>query len=209
VLYLGIATTSLLVLGPTGSTSSTGQAAPLAELLAIGIGGKVQAIAAAAAVLLTVGTMNAYYAGAAKLGAALGRDQALPAWLARGSSAGEVPRRSLAVVSGTSAVALGAVAAVGVGPRPLVLLTTGSFVLVYLLGTAAAIRLLPKRSWSRRAAVVAFASSLFLLAATGVYLLWTLLVAVGALAYLRWRRLPGDRQRNHASDELAGLESHL
>jgi amino acid efflux transporter len=209
VLYLGIAATSLLVLGPTGSTSSTGQAAPLAELLAIGIGGKVQAIAAAAAVLLTVGTMNAYYAGAAKLGAALGRDQALPAWLARGSSAGEVPRRSLAVVSGTSAVALAAVAVVGVGPRPLVLLTTGSFVLVYLLGTAAAIRLLPKRSWSRRAAVVAFASSLFLLAATGVYLLWTLLVAVGALAYLRWRRLPGDRQRNHASDELAGLESHL
>jgi amino acid efflux transporter len=61
--------------------------------------GDVHLLAAAAAILLTLGAMNAYYAGAAKLGAALGRDGALPGWLARGSSAGEVPRRSLAVVS--------------------------------------------------------------------------------------------------------------
>ena len=59
---------------------------------------KPAALAAAAALLLTFGTMNAYYAGAAKLGAALGRDGALPAWLAAGASAGEVPRRSLAVI---------------------------------------------------------------------------------------------------------------
>jgi amino acid efflux transporter len=52
--------------------------------------------------------MNAYFAGAAKLGAALGRDGALPAWLARGDSAGEAPRRSLAVVSGLSGLALAA-----------------------------------------------------------------------------------------------------
>ena len=51
------------------------------------------------AVLLTIGAMNAYFAGAAKLGAALGRDGALPVWFARGSAAGEIPRRSLVVVS--------------------------------------------------------------------------------------------------------------
>jgi amino acid efflux transporter len=43
--------------------------------------------------------VNAYFAGAAKLGAALGRDGALPAWLAQGSSAGDVPRHGLAVVA--------------------------------------------------------------------------------------------------------------
>ena len=94
LLYLGVAAASVLVLGPaTGSTE-----APLAELLAIGVGGPVRAITAFVAVLLTLGAMNAYFAGTAKLGAALGRDGALPEWFARGSEAGEVPRRSLAVV---------------------------------------------------------------------------------------------------------------
>jgi len=181
VLYLGVAAASILVLG--GSAGRT--PAPLAELLAIGVGGEVRVIAAVAALLLTLGAVNAYFAGAAKLGAALGRDGALPAWFARGSSAGEVPRRSLAVVSGASLLALAAVAGTGVGPKPLALLTTGSLVLVYVLGMAAAVRLLPRHSWSRRAAVVAFAAVVVLLFMTGWYVLWTLLIALAALAYER------------------------
>jgi amino acid efflux transporter len=184
VLYLGIATTTVLVLGPAAESST----APLADLLAIGIGSSVRMVAAAAAVLLTLGVMNAYWAGAAKLGAALGRDGALPAWLAQGSSAGEVPLRSLAVVSGLSAISLGIVAATGVGARPLVLLTTGSFVLVYVLSTAAAVRLLPRGSWARRSAGLAFVAVVVLLVMTGVYLVWTAAVALAALAYLRWGR---------------------
>jgi amino acid efflux transporter len=184
LLYLGVAAASLLVLGAaTGSTQ-----APLAELLAIGVGGEVRVVAAIASLLLTLGAMNAYFAGAAKLGAALGRDGALPAWFARGHSAGEVPRRSLAVVSGLSGLALTVVAAAGVGARPLVLLTTGSFVLVYLLGAAAAVRLLPRGTWSHRASITALSAVLVLLVMTGVYVLWALAVAVAALAYERRRR---------------------
>jgi hypothetical protein len=186
VLYLGIAGATVLVLGPAASDSS----APLADLLAIGVGGPARVLAALAAVLLTLGTMNAYYAGAAKLGAALGRDGALPAWLAVGSQAGEVPRRSLAVVSGSAAVALVAVTAAGVGVRPLVLLTTGCFVLVYALGTAAAIRLLPPGGAARRMAFVAVIAVAALLAATGGYLLWPLVLAAAALGY---QRLAGAR----------------
>jgi len=204
VLYLGVAAVSLLVLGPaTGSTE-----APLAELLAIGIGGEVRVLTAVAAVLLTFGAMNAYFAGAAKLGAALGRDGALPPWFARGSSAGEVPRRSLAVVSGMASAALAVVAVAGVGPRASVLLTTGSLVLVYVLGTAAAIRLLPRDTWSRRAAIVAFAAVVVLLLMTGLYLLWTLAIALAAVAYERRRRArslsDADDPRTHA--ERAILE---
>ena len=195
VLYLGVAAATVLVLGSAAGTSS----APLADLLAIGAigaGGRAggagggaadaaRALAALAAVLLTLGTMNAYYAGAAKLGAALGRDGALPAWLAAGSEAGEVPRRSLAVLSGSAAVSLAAVTLAGVGVRPLVLLTTGCFVLVYALGTAAAIRLLPKGSTARRMAFVALVAVAGLLAATGGYLLWPLALAAVALGYQR------------------------
>jgi amino acid transporter len=156
------------VLGPATATTE----APLAELLAIGVGGQVRVLTAAAALLLTLGAMNAYFAGSAKLGAALARDGALPAWFARGSSAGEVPRRSLAVIATLSGASLVVAGAFGVSTRSIVLLTTGSFVLVYVLGTAAAVKLLPRRTWSRRAAVVALASSLALLVMAGPYLLW-------------------------------------
>jgi amino acid efflux transporter len=181
VLYLAIAATSFLVLGPkTGATE-----APLSELLAIGVGGPVRVITAAIAILLTLGAMNAYFAGAAKLGAALGRDGALPVWFARGSEVGQVPRRSLMVVAALASVALGIFAVTGAGARASVLLTTGSFVLVYILGTAAAIKLLPRASWPRRAAIVAFGSVVVLLFITGLYVLFTLVVAGAALLYNR------------------------
>lgn len=199
VLYLAVAGASVLVLGPaTGSTQ-----APLAELLAVGLGGPVRAITAIAAVMLTLGAMNAYLAGSAKLGAALGRDGSLPAWFARGSSAGEVPRRSLAVVAGLSFLTLAAVMLTGVGIHASILLTTGSFVLVYVLGTAAAIRLLPRRSWSRRAAFVSCAASLALLVVTGWYVLGTMAVAALALLYY-WRR-----HRGRAGAEPETVEPRL
>jgi amino acid efflux transporter len=184
VLYLGIAAASILVLGPAISTTN----APLAELLAIGVGGQVRTIAAGAALLLTLGTMNAYYAGAAKLGAALGRDGALPAWFGRGAAPGSVPRRSLLVVALLGAVSLAVVAATGTGTKALVLLTSGCFVLVYLMGSAAAIKLLPRRTLARWCAVVALASSVGLMLVTGWYVLGTLVIAAGALIYAGRRR---------------------
>ena len=181
VLYMAVAFASIFVLG-----SSAGKiGAPLAEMLAIGTGGNVRILVAVVAVFLTLGTMNAYFAGAAKLGAALGRDGALPAWLASGSKAGEVPRRSLAVVSGLSCLSVVSVVLCKVGASPLVLLTTGCFVTVYVLGTASALRLLPKGSNARKLALVALLAVLGLLAMTGWYLLWPLILAMGALLYMR------------------------
>lgn len=176
LLYLAVAATSQLVL-PEPSE------APLGDLLALGFGHGARALTAVVALLLTAGAMNAYFAGAARLGAALGRDGALPAWFARGADAGQVPRRSLAVVAALAAVTLAVAAATGLGARPLMLLTTGSFVVVYLLGTAAAVKLFPRGSAARRTAAVALVSVVGLLALTGRYVLWTALVAAAALAY--------------------------
>lgn len=187
VLYMAVAAASVLVLGPAAGAST----APLAQLLATGVGGKAQALTAVAALLLTLGTMNAYFAGAAKLGAALGRDGALPPWLARGSLAGDVPRRSLAVVFALAAGMLILVAASGIGTKSLVLMTTGSLVAIYVLGTAAALRLLPRGSAAHRCAAVAFVAVVGLLALTGWYLLWPLAIAACALGYLRLRERGG------------------
>jgi amino acid efflux transporter len=183
-LYLAVALAGVLVLGPAAGRST----APLAELLVLGIGGNIRVLAAGAALLLTLGTMNAYFAGAAKLGAALGRDGALPSWLAAGSLAGDVPRRSLAVVSVLAALGMIAVTAAGVGAKPLVLLTTGSFVTVYALGCAAALRLLPRGSAAYRCAQVALVCVVGLCAATGWFLLWPLVMSGCALLYLRLNR---------------------
>ncbi|MFI7638837.1 APC family permease [Nonomuraea sp. NPDC049400] len=203
VLYLLVAFATLTVLGAGAATTD----APLGELMARGLGGGARWLAAGAALLLTLGAMNAYYAGAAKLGAALGRDGALPGVLARGSVAGEVPRRSLAVNSALSFAALAVVVAVGVGPEPLVLLTTGSFVAVYAYGVAAAIKLLPRRSKGRAAAMPALIAVVALLLMSGVYLLWPVAVTGAALLYLRLnrRRRPAAGERRPEDVRLERL----
>jgi amino acid efflux transporter len=180
-LYLAVAFATVTVLGSAAARSQ----APLADLMARGMGSNSRVLAAVVALLLTFGTMNAYFAGAAKLGAALGRDGALPSWMARGSVAGEVPRRSLAVVSVLSFSALLLVAGCGVGVGPLVLLTTALLVSVYAVGVAASLRLLPRGSRSHTAAVVALVAVGLLLAMSGVYLVLPLLLLAAAALYVR------------------------
>ncbi|HEY6517190.1 MAG TPA: amino acid permease [Steroidobacteraceae bacterium] len=184
VLYFAVAAATILVLG-MGAAST---AAPLALLLAVGIGGPVKMLAAIAALLLTAGTMNAYFAGAAKLGAALGRDGALPDWFAHGSEAGGIPRRALLSLAGLTLIVLIATAAARVHVEALVLMTTGAFVIVYILGTAAALRLLEAGSWARRAALLALIFDILLLATTRLYLLWSAGIATCAVIYLYLKR---------------------
>jgi amino acid efflux transporter len=171
VLYLAVAVTSVLVLGP----ALGGSAAPLADLLAVGVGGPVREITAVVAVLLTVGAVNAYLAGASRLGVALARDGALPVRLVG------TQKRSLSFVTvgGLASVLL------PIDLHTSMLLVTGCFTLVYVLGTAAALRLLPP-GWARRGAAVAFVAVAGLLVLTGPPALWSLLVAAGAVAYQTW-----------------------
>jgi amino acid efflux transporter len=179
VLYLGVVVASLMVLGAqTGSSQ-----APLADLLAIGLGEPARWVTTVIALLLTVGAMNAYFAGAAKLGAALGRDRALPAWFGQGSRKGEVPARSLAVITGLAVVSLSVTAVAEVDLQASVLLVTGSFTLVYVLGTAAAVRLLPRGTWAHAAAVLSLVSVCGLLLLTGRHVIWGVGVAAAALGY--------------------------
>lgn len=178
VLYLGVAFATVAVLGPGTSK------APLSDLLVLGFGEPARGVTTVIAVLLSLGAMNAYFAGSARLGAALGRDGSLPVWFARGSSAGEVPRRSLLVVAGGSFATLLVVTITGVAVERTMFLVTGAFAIVYVVGTAAALRLLPRGTWVHRGALVAFVSSLALLALTARYLLPQLLVAAAAVVWM-------------------------
>ncbi|MGW5241201.1 amino acid permease [Monashia sp. NPDC004114] len=178
-LYLGLATTSILVLGPAAGRSQ----APLSDLMAIALGEQARVVTAVVAVLLTMGAMNAYYAGGSRLGAALARDGALPVWLAKGSGVGQVPRRSIALITVSSSLSLVAAAKLDLGMTPLMLLATGCFTLVYVLGTAAAVRLLPRGGRAWWVAVVAFTSVTALLVVNGVHALWALGLVALSLGY--------------------------
>ncbi|HCB06076.1 MAG TPA: amino acid permease [Nocardioides bacterium] len=185
VLYLGVAFATVAVLGDQPGT------APLSDLLVLGFGEAARPVITVVAVLLSVGAINAYFAGGARLGAALARDGSLPVWLARGSTAGEVPRRSLAVVTLGALASLTVITVGGLSLSAPLLMTTGTFTLVYAFGTAAALRLLPRGSWVRRGAAVGFLATLGLLVLTGTHLLGPILIAAGALL---WTAVRGRRE---------------
>lgn len=178
VLYLGLAATTVLVLGPAAATSN----APLSDLMALAIGDGARLATAGVAVLLSIGAMNAYFAGSAKLGSALGRDGALPSWFAAGSGVGEVPRRSLFVVTGLACLTLGITAVTGLELDVWLLLATSAFGVVYVLGTAAAVRLLPP-GWARRGAIVAVFASVVLALSIGLPMLWSAAICASSLTY--------------------------
>jgi amino acid efflux transporter len=195
VLYVGIAFCTVAVLGPSPGP------APLSDLLVTALGEPMRPAMTVLAVLLTIATINTYFAGAAELGASLARDGSLPAWLAVRSGPGDVPRRALAVVAGLGLTTTLVMALLGRDTDSTLLVVTATFALTYLVSTAAAVRLLSGAG--RVAAYVSVVASVGLVAVTG----WRVLVplGMGLLGVLwlatvarsrpgRWRKVPWGRR---------------
>lgn len=195
VLTLAVAGVTILVLGPEAAQTE----APLALLLAEGTGVSARAVTTVIAVVITLGVLNAFVASLSKLGAALGRDGALPGWLARGSQAGEVPRRSLLIVAVGTGLSFVVAVLTGFHIEPLLLAENACLIGIYAIAMAAGTRLLPTRSRGWWLALIALCLVLAVLVLAGVYLLFPLVLAVGALAYRRW-----SAGRKHAMDGRDG-----
>ena len=168
VLYLGLAAATVGVLG-TAAPSDV----PLADLMAAGLGAPGRTVTAFLAVLLTMGAMNAYVAAATKLAGALAAEGAAPAAAGpAGARARRVRRRR------------GAAAGAARRRRPqlqgLVRATSASFVSVYVIATAAGVRLLAGPA--RWCAGAGFAAVIVVLAFSGWLLLVPLAVGVAAHA---------------------------
>ena len=170
-LYLGLAVATIGVLGPGAATS-----VPLADLLGRAVGSAGPGVAAVAAVILTIGTVNAYVTGAATMARQLLADdtadggrpaRAAPGFLAAIAAAGVL----LITLYG---LRLASVAA-------LVTVPTALFLAVYLASMVSAARVL--HGPARRAAVPAALAVSVMLAYCG----WALaLPATIALAF-GWR----------------------
>ena len=157
VLYLGLAVATVGVLG-TAEPSRV----PIADLMAAGLGETGRTATAALAMLLTMGTMNAYVAAAVKLAGALAAERSAPASL-------NEPVRALALIAAVGAVLLVPLAADLLSVEGLVRACSACFVAVYVTATAAGIRLLD--GGPRAAAAVAFAAVTVVLAFFGPFLL--------------------------------------
>jgi amino acid efflux transporter len=169
VLYVALAMATITV------TAGSGSRVPLADLIAVGFGRAGRAATVVLAVALTMGTMNVYTAGSAKLAATLAQVGALPRWLG-GDAERSVPRRPLAALAVTTAILLGALVAGVTSAAALVRATSACFILVYVLALASAVRI--SSGALRAAAVLALAP----ICVVGVFSSWYLLVpAVAAL----------------------------
>jgi amino acid efflux transporter len=177
VLYLGLAVATVGVLGTSAPSD-----VPLADLMAAGLGAPGRTATAVLAVLLTMGTMNAYVAAATRLAGALAGEGSAPSWLAR-------PGRALTLFAAVGAVVLALLGTDLLSLEGLVRATSASFVAVYVTSTAAGVRLLGGAA--RRAAGVALLAVLVVLAFSGPLLLVPAAVAAAALVATRRRQLTG------------------
>ena len=166
---------------------AAGGSVPLADLLAIAIGPAGRAVAAGAAVLLTLGAVNAYLSGAAVMARSLtaraGRDGA-----GQSAGGGRPSPVLLIAIAATGLLVIAAASAHLVTTTQLVTVPTALFLTVYLGCTAAASRVL------RGPARVAAAGALAAVAVIMVFSGWAAVLAVltaGTAAAL-YRRRPDE-----------------
>jgi amino acid efflux transporter len=180
VLYAGLAVATI---GVTGGTKSR---VPLADIVSVGFGHVGRSATAVLAVALTMGTMNVYYGGAAKLAASLAQERALPGWLA-GDAHRSVPRRPLMLIASISVVVLAGLVAGFSSTEELVRATSACFIAVYVLAIGSAIRILHGRI--RIAAFLALILTVALGIFSAGYLAVPAAVVVGACFLRRWLRV--------------------
>jgi amino acid efflux transporter len=197
-LYLGLAVVTIGVLGPGAATI-----VPLADLLQRAIGPAGTAAAAATAVVLTLGSVNAYINGGAVMARHLtrrpqpGRD----AGDAGDAGDGRPAPRFLAAIAVSGLLLITLYGFGVVSPAALVAIPTTLFLVVYLGSMAAAVRVL--RGPARWAAVPASAAVVVMLACCGWALALSALVALAVVG----RSLRGARRGLGQSREGAQLPS--
>jgi amino acid efflux transporter len=187
VLYVGIAAAVVL----TGTYGSSHIDHVAVEVLLQGAFGRAAAVVAATvAVVISLGTTNAFIAGVSRLGYSLARTGWLPPAVGR-VDARSIPATAVLCVAAIAYGGLGLGAVLGWGTETLVVTPSTLVVAVYLLAAAAGVRLLAGAP--RLCAVLTIALTLVVAPAAARHVVIPLAVAALALAVrgLLARRRPG------------------
>ena len=192
VVYLGLAVVTIGVLGPGAATI-----VPLADLLQRAIGPAGTAAAAAAAVVLTLGSVNAYINGGAVMARHL-TGRARPGESAEHAGHQRPGPGFLAAIAASGLLLITLYGFGVANPASLVAIPTTLFLAVYLGAMVSAVRVL--RGPARLAAIPASAAVAVMLACCGWALALPALVAAVTTAALasRGRRGRGGRRRTEA-----------
>lgn len=164
LLYTAVAVPQIAVLGPEAGQSG----APVAALLRVAVGPVGAVVAALVAVVVATGNTVAWVGSVAEMD---------------GSDEPGARAQALLVPGLIIVASLAAVAGTSLSTTQLVSICAGSQVPVYVLGLAAAVKLLPARSRSWWLAVIATAAVSTLLVPAGAYLLAP--IAIAACVTLR------------------------
>lgn len=174
-LYLAVA----IVTVGTGAYTFGGGVTPFAEMMANAFGTYGATVVAFLAVFVTFGTVNAYTAGMARVVFAAARDGIFPRALAAVHRETGAPRGALLFLITLVLLSLAGFYALNVDIQSAFLMTSGAAILVYIIGSAAGIRLLKEKGLRRALPWISLAVSVALLPFIG-----TLLAASAAIAGL-------------------------
>ena len=188
-LYVGVAIATIST-GTYGSPEV--DRTVIAQLLAGGFGGPAGTMTAMIAVLIAMGTTNAFVAATSRLGYALARDGAFPAPLARVNDRG-VPAAAVLTVGGYAGLGVLIGYFAGWGPETLLVVPNSLVIITFLAAMAAGVRLLHGKD--RVLAVIGTALCAVLVPFSGVVVVIPVVIALLALAYRRWKRLDGPAEQ--------------
>ncbi len=190
VLYLGIA---LAVLGTGMYGTPEVNRTALARLLGASFGVSAEIVAAGVAALISLGTANAFIAAASRLAYALARDGAFPSRLSK-LNAKAVPATAIIATTVLAAAALLASFLLEIGAAQILLVPSSLGLCTYILGMAAAVKLL--NGTARVLAIIGLLPCMALLPFALGSLVFPVGVALAALLYRHASRARGARRKN-------------
>ncbi len=183
VLYVA---TAVVTVG-TESYRAGGSVAPFAAMFSRIFGSHGAAGTAILALVITLGTVNVYTAGMSRVILAVARDGGLPRVFARVSPRTGAPTASLLLLSGLSVAMLAVYDVLAVDLQTALLIPSGAAVVVYVIGSAAGIRLLRDRGWRRSLPWISLGMSVAVLPFVGSLAWAAILTGTVAMAYGWWR----------------------
>jgi amino acid efflux transporter len=179
VLYLSVA----FVTVGTGAWEAGGSVAPFAALLSRVFGRYGAAGTALLAVVIIFATVNAYMAGISRVILSVARDGALPGVFGRVSATTGVPTYSVTLLTGLALLMLLVYYVFDFDLQTALLIPSGAAILVYIVGSAAGIRLLRTRGFARALPWITLVISIGVLPFVGPLALVGLAAGAAGLAY--------------------------
>ncbi len=168
----------------TEASAAGGSVAPFAAMLSRVFGHYGAAGTAILAVVIIFGTVNAYTAGMSRVVLAVARDGALPRVFARVSPRNGVPSGSLVLLALLALCMVVIYYLFDIDLQTALLIPSGAAIMIYVIGSAAGIKLLGLRGAARLLPWISLLVSIAVLPFVGPLALVSIVIAAAAIGYV-------------------------